>query len=275
MTRRRDIEKRLRSLGEIDKILGSMRNLSYLETRKLDKFMSSERRMIKSIENAAADFLYFYPDFVDTPQQAARLFVIIGSERGFCGDFNEYLMRMLEDRHENSRPMFIAVGQKLATALEGDPRLTATLEGPSASEEVHDVLLRLISTINGIREQHGPLMLNVVYHDSEEETVRDVSVLPPFQDGRERMSFGYPPRLNLPPGEFIQGLIGQYLFAALYQMFYTSLMAEQQQRIQHLDGAMKRLEERMRDLALKRNTLRQEEIVEEIEVILLGAAEAR
>ena len=48
-------------------------------------------------------------------------------------------------------------------------------------------------------------------------------------------------------------------------------MAENRRRMQHLEGAIRRLEERTSELALKRNALRQEEITEEIEVILLSA----
>jgi F-type H+-transporting ATPase subunit gamma len=47
-------------------------------------------------------------------------------------------------------------------------------------------------------------------------------------------------------------------------------MAEHLHRVQHLDAATHRLEEQAAELSLKRNTLRQEEITEEIEVILLS-----
>ncbi len=47
-------------------------------------------------------------------------------------------------------------------------------------------------------------------------------------------------------------------------------MAENQRRIQHLEGAIQRLEEKNENLARKSRTLRQEEITEEIEVILLS-----
>lgn len=276
MTRRRDIEKRLYSLEDIDKILGSMRNLAYLETRKLSQFMSTERRMVKCIEDAAADLLYYYPGLLRASEQASQIFIVIGSERGFCGDFNELLLNSLEERRDSGHArqhMIITVGQKLSLAMEDDKCVVETLDGPSVAEEIHDILLRLVSTINDIEEQRGPLILDVIYHDADVEAVRDVSVLPPFQSVSETAHSGYPPRLNLSPERCIEGLVEHYLLAVLYQVFYSSLMAEQQQRIHHLEGAMKQLEEKMSDLELKRNALRQEEIVEEIEVILLGATD--
>ena len=53
---------------------------------------------------------------------------------------------------------------------------------------------------------------------------------------------------------------------------FESLMAENQRRVQHLDQAGHHLEQRMEELGKRRNMLRQEEIIEEIEVILLSAA---
>lgn len=274
MTRRRDIEKRLRSFGDIHKILGSMRNLSYLEIRKLTQFLASQRRVVESIHRAAGDFLRFYPDLLGEPPRAEHLFVLIGSERGFCGDFNELLLRAAEVHPPGGgalHPRLIPVGRKLCAMLDGDPRVLISLDGPSVAEEVDRILLSLIAALNDYEREHGPLALQALYHDADRETVRAVYVLPPFQDAPQGPADGYPPGLTLSPEGFLVELVDQYLFAALYQLFYSSLMAEQQFRIRHLEGAMRRMEEKMDALALTRNTLRQEEIIEEIEVILMGA----
>jgi F-type H+-transporting ATPase subunit gamma len=68
----------------------------------------------------------------------------------------------------------------------------------------------------------------------------------------------------------LTGLAEQYLFAALHEMLYSSLMAENQRRMQHMDSAVQRLERTSTELSLKRNILRQEEITEEIEIIMLS-----
>ena len=48
------------------------------------------------------------------------------------------------------------------------------------------------------------------------------------------------------------------------------LVAENRQRLAHMEHALDRLDETVARLALERNALRQEKIVEEIEVILSG-----
>ena len=48
-------------------------------------------------------------------------------------------------------------------------------------------------------------------------------------------------------------------------------MAENHRRAQHLEGAIRHLDEESGELKRRSNALRQEEIIEEIEVILLSA----
>ena len=66
-------------------------------------------------------------------------------------------------------------------------------------------------------------------------------------------------------------LVDQYLYAVLHEVLYSSLLAENQRRLIHMEGAMRRIEDDLAKLKIKYNALRQEEIIEEIEVILLSA----
>jgi F0F1-type ATP synthase gamma subunit len=63
----------------------------------------------------------------------------------------------------------------------------------------------------------------------------------------------------------------QYVFAALHQMLYASLWAENSRRVARLEGAVRHLDDQSAELTRRSHALRQEEIVEEIEVMLLSA----
>jgi F-type H+-transporting ATPase subunit gamma len=67
-------------------------------------------------------------------------------------------------------------------------------------------------------------------------------------------------------------LTDHYLFAALNEILYTSLMVENHQRVTHLEGAITHLDDELATLTRQSNALRQEEIIEEIEVILLNTS---
>ena len=56
----------------------------------------------------------------------------------------------------------------------------------------------------------------------------------------------------------------------MHDVFYSSLMAENRRRLQHIESAMQRIEEKSNEMQRKYNMLRQEEITEEIEVIMLS-----
>ena len=55
MSKRREVQKRLSMLGEIEGIMVAMKNLALLEAHKLETFVATQRRAVTSIETAAQD----------------------------------------------------------------------------------------------------------------------------------------------------------------------------------------------------------------------------
>jgi F-type H+-transporting ATPase subunit gamma len=94
MSSRRDLEIRLGSLNEIKEIMSAMKNLSLMEVHKLSRFLENQRRVIDSIETAAADLLQFHRTLFPESVTCRDFYLLVGSERGFCGDFNEALIEL-------------------------------------------------------------------------------------------------------------------------------------------------------------------------------------
>jgi F-type H+-transporting ATPase subunit gamma len=274
MTRRRDLEQHRNSLGEIGEIMGSMRTLAYLETRKLSRFLAAEQTVVETIEQVAADFLSFHPDILRDAANATPVYLLFGSERGFCGDFNRSLLEKLSSEQladQPTHPRLIAVGHKLHALLENDARNPTLLEGPSVAEDVPAVLQAVIDELDSLRTSIGSFNLNCVYHTSDGLQVE--RLLPPFERQRHLPpAHSNAPLLNVPAPTFLLDLIEHHLFAALNHELYTSLMVENHRRMTHLDRAVRHLDEKSHELSRRCNALRQEEIIEEIEVILLSAA---
>lgn len=275
MTRRHEIEEHLHSLSDIREIMNSMKSLSLMETRKLARFLSSQQRVVRSIEQAARDFLTAYPQLAMPPPTAAHVYILIGSEQGFCGDFNQALTDAFNNvvqTHPASDIKLIAVGMKLYNSVQDHPLLIKSLQGPTVGQEVDAVLMELVNTISRLGQELGALSITALHHAHENEGIQITSILPPFQSlNIPRDRYVYPPHLNVSSEYFHDKLIDHYIFAALFEMFYSSLMAEHYRRMQHLEGAIDRLEQQSDELGKKRNILRQEEITEEIEVIMLSA----
>ena len=173
--------------------------------------------------------------------------------------------------HRPGSPVLIAVGHRLCTQLEGDTRVAASIESASVAEEVTSVLGQIVHELSVLQEQNRMLAVYALYHSGEGGVVMQ-KLMPPFQHYLHRKPcFPYPPVLHEAPRQFLAGLMDHYLPAALHEILYTSLMAENRQRLTHLEGAVKRLDDESAELIRQCNALRQEEIIEEIEVILLSA----
>ena len=268
MTRRRELEQHRHQMGEIREIMNAMKNLALMETRKLARFLESQSQVVRDIETAAADFLDYYPYSIAEDSDKKKVVLLLGSERGFCGDFNDALLKRLEA----DTPVVIAVGHRLCVSLKKVPRVAALLDGANVAEDIFPVLNRVVTTLSSMQGQMGTL--EVLYHDMEEGRVRNRRLLPPFQASLDLPPrFPHPPLLNESPESILADLADHYLFAALHEIAYTSLMAENHRRIQHLEGALQHLDEQAETLVRRCHNLRQEEITEEIELILLSATE--
>ena len=243
-------------------------------THKLARMLPAQRAVVESIEQVAADFLSFHPGIRPEPANATPVFLLIGTERGFCGDFNHALIdHPAPMAHAADLPgsQVLAVGQKLHALLPDDAHVSAFIDGASIAEEIPRVLHVVVDALRSLQVAHVDLTLYAIYH-AENGIVMN-QLLPPFQQQLHAApSHQHAPLLNLPPEVFLLDLADHYLFASLHQMLYTSLMQENRRRMHHLEGAVRHLDEESGDLARHCNALRQEEIIEEIEVILLSAA---
>jgi F-type H+-transporting ATPase subunit gamma len=245
-----------------------------METRKLARFLPAQTAVVRSIEEAAADFLAFHPGILPRAADEPPVFVVIGSERGFCGDFNRPLLAALETAKAaaaDGTPRLLLVGHKLQALLMDDDRTACPIPGANVADEVPGVIEALVAELVRLQASLGRLSLVAIYHGAD-GVVAD-QLLPPFRHLLQaEPPSGHAPLLQLDAEDFVLALTEQYVFAALHHMLYTSLMEENRRRVAHLEGATRHLGDECDALARRMNVLRQEEIIEEIEVIILNAS---
>jgi len=273
MTRRHEKIAHCHKLSEINNIMNSMKTLAIMETHKLERIIEAQTAMVASIENIAADFLYFNPEVLPEVEPTSNVIVFIGTERGFCGDFNEKLVNQLELSFPNatqSNTTLITVGHKLYSLMDEKNNNVIYVEGASVVEEIYSV----VDSLSEILATYQKLSsLYVIHHNSQHDELSIEKLIPPFEGTHyKKTDYTAPPILNMTAIDFFLELTEHYLFNSLHKILYTSLMVENQRRIQHLENATHHLDEKTDELKHKINALRQEEIIEEIEVILLNAS---
>ena len=279
MSRRRELEQHRQRLNETREIMSSMKALAFMETRKLSRFIEAQRGVVEHIDRVAEDFFSFYPATLPLLSASQTVYLLLGSERGFCGDFNKSLVEALlaeqatlESESGQQREQIIAIGSKLSGLLAAGKAEVSHLDGISVVEDIENTLIKIVDTLKRLQKENAGLSLRILYHDPDRQEIINTQLLPPFESHQHlQQPFSHPPQLNVRPEEFCRDLLDRYLFSTLHETLYLSLTAENQRRVTHLEGAVQQLDDKAADLLRRSNTLRQEEITEEIEIILLSA----
>ena len=262
-------QRHLGALHDIRDIMAALKNISLTESQRLRRFLASQQRVMDGIEQAMGDFLGHYPHTLPGGDAAIDIVLLIGSERGFCGDFNESLLEQIQAGA--TQPSLVAVGEKLMAKLDERQIHAEAVAGLSTVEDVPEVLLAVVDKLRELSARHGSLQLSIVHHHYDGHT-QEIRRHQPFRHLASSASRrGYPPLLNVAPEIFFAQLLDHYLFAVLHSVLYSSLAAEHQLRLQHLQGAIEHIDRQCAALAQRYNNLRQELITEEIELIVLSA----
>lgn len=278
MSRMRELETRLQSLADMTSIIRAMRNLALLESQKLGHRVAAQRQAIDQIQLVAADFLSWFPQAFGERIGATPLYLLIGSERGFCGDFNEAVIAAfvhhLEQR-QALRPLVLLVGTRLSSPYPNALPPPLVVPGPTVAEDVPTAMSQVaarLQTLQSEDERFCLLDMILIHHTPSAGHGSRLEHQQPFHAlGRRELHHAFPPRLTLPPLTFAAELIEHYLWAILHDVLYGSLLAESERRFSHMEQAQQRLDGMLADLATTRNAIRQEEITNEIEMIVLNA----
>jgi F-type H+-transporting ATPase subunit gamma len=256
--------------------MNSMKALAYIETQKLSGIVPAQRAVTAQLDVAALDLLAHYPEILPAAVPPRHAWIVLGTERGFCGNLNQQLLERLASETADAAPeedgAVLLVGRKLHTAFEDDQRTrTILVEGAGVTEEAPAVLNRIADELDALRRSHGPAAVSAICFDSEGRlSVRNL--LPPFRDVQtQKAAHAQKPLLNLSPHRLLVDLIDQYLFSSIFEILYGSLLTENDRRVKHLGDAVRYLDKQCVDLTHRANALRQEQITEEIEVLLLSA----
>lgn len=182
----------------------------------------------------------------------------------------------LKEQSTDFNPALIVVGRKLALKMANDSRVIATLDGPNALEEIPTVILKILQSLEDISSQRyidvHSWQWGVLFNEEEHNQIQ-TKMLQAFKEFglNKEVHFSVPPILNVPQELFLAEFVDNYLFAMFHSIFYKSFFAENHQRFFHLSNSLDRLDSKQNTLKRYLNLLRQEEITEEIQIIMLSA----
>lgn len=267
MSQRREIEARLAIYEDLAGILGAMRSFALAE---LHRVMRREAAQAEVVAALAATLRDLAPILPAPPTRAGDVWLLFGSVRGFCGSFNEDVQRHWQASGGVGAPT-VVVGERLAARLaEGGPRIRVA--GPVGSLDAAAAIDGILAALYEARRpppgDRAPGEWGVMLCFRDELGARSERLLPftwPEADSRQPL-----PLLQEPAPRVAAQVAEHFLFHTLLARLLHAIRIENRMRMLQMENALQHLERGSEDLQRDRNRLRQEEIVEEIELMLQG-----
>jgi F-type H+-transporting ATPase subunit gamma len=216
------------------------------------------------------------------PREAA---IVIGSDLGMCGQFNEDVarqaLRMLR-RGEGSprRWLVMAIGEKVTAALEaGGQPVTIARNLPGSVGAITSHVRSMLATVESRQAEHGALTGILLVHNRYEKHrtwPQDRRLLPLDEEWLRRMrDQPWPthvlPMFTVSADELLSHLVQQYLFVELYGALAESLAAENATRLRAMQSAEKNVDERLEELTTRYQRQRQNSITAELLDVISGS----
>lgn len=268
MSQRAESNNRLALYHEISDVVSAMKNLAQVELHRASNTQGFISAAFENVVNAMSALHSVFPGIFDLNSGKSAL-LLLGTERGFCGGFNEQLARFALTQDLNAYHEILCVGSRLNSKLQTElrpdfqqPLINHTFAGPAITDEI----MPCVQSITDYFLSSGmPSQLVLLCHT--QHSVQLVQLLPkPISviDTGICSNLG----LNLPKADLATLLQWQCLSQGLAYYLASSLEIENRFRLQQMEGARNHLQDLTHNLKIRINTLRQQEIVDEIEVML-------
>lgn len=267
MSQRREVEARLALYDDLSGILGAMRSFALAELHRVGQREAAQQQVVQSLAAALEDLADALPEQCDVTMDEAEtendIWLLFGSVRGFCGSFNEDVMRFWRAETKEQGPL-ILLGERLHNMVDERERLQR-LGGAEGGLDALAAIDRILAAVAELRGAGGsPFGLLVCIRDEQGPRRQRLWPLPVAHHSGK----GYPPLTLAPVEQVVAGVAEHYLFHHLLALLLRSIRVENHMRLMQMETALRHLERGSEDLQRQRNRLRQEEIVEEIELMV-------
>lgn len=253
-----DSRTRLTLLDELTQIVAAMKNLAYAELQRLAHLLEAQQAAEQAMQSAVQNL---WPSS-NTSNPNAGIWLATGSERGFCGGFNDQMAdAVLQRQRQYPDTQWFIAGERLRQRLEDHLPQAYWLPSSNSSEDYQDCielwtealtkhlftapLYTLLHTEQGI-QQHQLLYFS--------------SCQAPTQSPKHYLTL----EQLQPP------LLLELLRIQLLGVQFQSLQQENLARLTQMKRAQDHLDETRQDLHRQYFRQRQSEITSELETLMLS-----
>ena len=291
MANLRDIRNRIGTVNSTQQITKAMKMVAAAKLRKAQERMTKTRPYASKIQNVVGRLAdsgnIESPLVVKSEKNEQLLFIVVGSDRGLCGGFNNNLFKELEKRFikdfstqlEAGTISLITIGKK-ATAHFKKRNYKVVDSFPGFFDSIeYDPTSKIMesATADFVANTYDEVYLVFNEFRSVIAQNRKIEKLLPIDpssfgtksndDSKSSIDYIYEPDSKA----ILDKLLPLHLNTQLWKAVLESNASEQGARMTAMDSATENAKDLERDLKLKYNQARQSAITTEISEIVSGA----
>lgn len=261
------LRERLALLAELGQIVAAMKNLAYVELRRVARLQEAQA----GAQAAMAQALDLAGLLAGKEQATAEIWLAIGSENGFCGGFNEQLAEAALDlARQQPRASWLIAGNRLQQLLVESLPEANSLPGAGTSEELAECLeawtAQLSELLTAASDKAKPLpKVGFLFHrqlPGQEPEIAQLPLLPALIPGEAKA------QLLLPQAELHTRLLLDQLRIQLLGAGLNSLLQENRARLAQMQRAQDHLDEAEQNLQQRYFRERQADITAELQTLM-------
>lgn len=278
------LDRKIRTARDLLGVVKTMKSLAAVSIRQYERAVASVEEYRRVVDAGWRVLLRFGVGSVREPPRRGAVCIVIASDQGMCGQFNEAVLNHALARapactRDASEFVFWTVGEKLRGALAdtGYPD-RGHFSAPGSLPAIHDQVREVIQRIEAWRQERKTECFYVCHNVvSSGGGYRPVCtrLLPLDQAwaeslAREKWPRRCIPMVGLPEDLLFKHLFREYLFVSLFRAFAQSLAGENAARLMAMQAAEKNIQDLMEDLQAGFRELRQTAITDELLDIISG-----
>jgi F-type H+-transporting ATPase subunit gamma len=274
------LSRTLNTVTELGEVVRTMKTLSAVSIRQCERAVEALADYDAAVEFALAAVLAELPAQVSQPTRPGSNtgLVLLGSDHGLCGRFNEALVEAVT-AGESTRATHrvLAVGERVGALWAAtEYAKPMQLGAPSAVTAFTGTVSTVLGVLADWRECDDVQQVRLWHNrsvDAEPHRAVALGLLPqPLETWRTRPwpSASRRPGLPRPAPEMLEPLLEEQLYAALYRALAESLSSEHQSRLLAMQTAEHNISERLTELNGEYRQARQEAVTSELLDLVAG-----
>lgn len=292
------LSARLTTTEDIQSIVRTMKALSSASIRQYEHAVEAMSDYERAIELGLRAVLRdrrrqgdWSPPGEDRRHGHRRALIVIGSDRGLCGRFNDRIasharqsLDAVAGDEAAAPPLLCVIGLRAAARLEAAGHKADRLFMlPGSVAGLAGSVQRAAIEVDRWFADEGASKVDIVFNRRNQRTLAEPvrrAVLPVPRDYLDRLSRQPWPSRGLPllrmdTARLFDWLIGQHLFVVLYRSLAESLASEHASRLAAMQNAERNIDDRREDLQSQYRKKRQETITRELLDVVAGFESVR